>query len=341
MSEKTFNRKNTPMPRVHFGRSTLHLLPVILLFIGGCMPPAFLIKPVSDPGRLEEIRVEGRRMGAGKIALIEVEGLLINARIGGILQPQENKLSLFTEQLEKAASDRSVKAVVLRVNSPGGTVACSDTMYEQIIDFRERTGKPVIAAGQEVMASGAYYLATACDEIYAQPTTLVGSIGVIFSSFTVDGAMAKIGVRSEVVKSGPLKDMGSPFRSWNTAEREVMQGMIDEYYERFVEVVQSKCKIDDAENLKIATDGRIFSGTQAMKLKLIDKAGSLDDAIERAREIARANNARVVMYKRPYGYQGSIYATNNTPLPQANTIQIPLPESIAFLPKGFYYLWEP
>lgn len=317
------------------------LLIPALLILTGCMPESFLITPVSANRSLEEIRVESGGLSGGKIALIEVEGLLANARTGGMLQPQENKLSLFTEQLEKAEKDKSVKAVVLRINSPGGTVTCSDTMYEQIRRFRQKTGKPVIASGQEVMASGAYYLATACDEIYAQPTSLVGSIGVIFSSFTVDSALGKIGIKPEVVKSGPMKDMASPLKPWTVDERAIMQSMVDQYYQRFVTVVQDKCNITDSDKAKLATDGRIFSGTQALEMGLLDKVGLLDDAIAAAKEKSKSPHARVVMYKRPFGYQGSIYATNNFPTPQANTIQIPLPESVAFLPRGFYYLWEP
>jgi len=305
----------------------------------GCTP-SFLVTPVQNVQSVEEIKVQGGKFGGGKIALIEVEGLLANMRTGGMLQPQENKLSLFTEQLARVESDSSVKAVVLRINSPGGTVTCSDTMYEQIRGFRKRTGKPVIAAAQEIMASGAFYVASGCDEVYAQPTSIVGSIGVIINTFTVEGTLAKLGIKNEVIKSGPLKDMGSPFKPLGDQERTVMQGMIDEYYGRFVEVVQAKFHLADSEKLKRATDGRVFSGRQAKELGLVDKLGSLEDAIDRAKILGNARGATVVMYKRPYGYQGSIYASNNIAPPLANTLNIPLPESSAFLPRGFYYLWE-
>lgn len=312
---------------------------IAVLYSGIGCTPSFLVTPVQHVEGIKEIKVQDGK-GSGKIALIEVEGLLANIRTGGVLQPQENKLSLFTEQLAEVESNPRVKAIVLRVNSPGGTVTCSDTMYDQIRRFRERTGKPVIASAQEVMASGAYYVATGCDEIYAQPTSVVGSIGVIINTFTVDGTLAKLGMKNEVIKSGPLKDMGSPFKPFSSDERAVMQGMIDEYYQRFVTVVQAKCKIQDDAKLKTATDGRVFSGEQAKSLGLVDQLGSLEDAIARARQLANAPGAAVVMYKRPYGYQGSIYATTNVPVPQGQTLNIPLPESSAFLPRGFYYLWE-
>jgi protease-4 len=309
------------------------------LFLAGCSAPSFLVTPVPTSSSLEEIQVKEGRPFGDKIALIEVEGMLANARVGGIFQAQENKLSLFTQQLEMAEKDPKVKAVVLRVNSPGGTVTASDTMYEMIKRFRERTHKPVVAAAQEVMASGAYYMSTASDEIVAQPTSVVGSIGVIFELFEVDQGLAKIGIAPNTIKSKPHKDIGSPFRAMTDDERQILQATVDEYYHRFIGVVQAKYHIQDPEKLAIVTDGRVFSGEQALKMGLIDRVGLLDDAIDRAKELANSKNASVVMYKRPYGYSGSIYAESPAPQPQANVLQLPIPDTMA-LPKGFYYLWR-
>jgi len=317
------------------------VLVVALLFVmTGCSAPSLLITPVPSSTKLEEMTVqEPTGPFADKIALIEVEGMLMNARVGGIFQAQENKLSLFTQQLEIAEKDPKVKAVVLRVNSPGGTVTCSDTMYQMIKRFREKTHKPVIASAQEVMASGAYYMSTACDQIVAQPTSVVGSIGVIFELFEVDQGLAKLGIAANTIKSKPHKDIGSPFRPMTEDERDILQASVDEYYHRFVGVVQAKYHLTDPEVLARATDGRVFSGQDALQIGLIDRLGLLDDAIDLAREMSHAKNASVVMYKRPYGYSGSIYAETQTPTPQANVLQLPLPESVA-LPKGFYYLWK-
>ena len=316
------------------------VLVVPILFLGGCSAPSLLITPVPSSSTLEEETVQ-QPTGpfADKIALIEVEGMLANARVGGIFQAQENKLSLFTQELEMAEKDPKVKAVVLRVNSPGGTVTCSDTMYQMIKRFREKTHKPVIASAQEVMASGAYYVSTACDDIVAQPTSVVGSIGVIFELFEVDQGLAKLGISSNPIKSKPHKDIGSPFRPMTDDERAILQATVDEYYKRFIGVVQAKCHIEDPDILAKATDGRVFSGEDALKIGLIDKVGLLQDAIDMAKEKSNAKNASVVMYKRPYGYSGSIYAESEVPQPKANTIQLPLPEEVT-LPKGFYYLWK-
>jgi protease-4 len=315
----------------------------------GCGVPSFLITPVSSSTTLQERVVQrGKGLSPDKIAIIEVEGMLMNVRAGGFLQPQENKVSLFTQQMRAAARDPSVKAVVLRVNSPGGTVTASDTMYETVRNFRRVAKKPVIASTQEVAASGGYYVACAADEIVAHPTSVVGSIGVLFQTMEFQGALGKLGVKAESIKSGPLKDMGSPFKALRENEREVMQEMVDEYFERFVAVVTTHRSVKEPHpTLPLPDDyggvysGRVFSGERAVQLGLADRTGRLEDAIKLAKQKGKAPNARVILYRRPYGYGGSIYAESQTPQPRANVLQLELPESRAFLPSGFYYLWEP
>ena len=314
---------------------------IISACAAGCGAPSFLITPVQNTNQLEEFQAQPGHGFKGKIALIEVEGMLMNARSGGFLQPTENPLSLFTQQLEQAARDDSVKAVVLRVNSPGGTVTSTDAMYQQVMRFKEKTHKPVVASMQEVAASGGYYVSLASDRIIAQPTTVVGSIGVIFNTFNFGGTLNKIGASTEAIKSGPLKDMGSPFKEMSSEERAVMQAMVDEYYALFVNVLTTHRKLVGEGTQKIATDGRVFSGTRAKELGLIDDVGLLEDAIDVARDLAHAPGAKVIMYKRPFGYRGSIYADTSVPVPQAgNVTKLELPGG-PWLPSGFYYLWNP
>ncbi len=312
----------------------------------GCGIPSFLVTPVSGTTSLkEEVVQSGRGWSRGKIVIIEVEGLLMNARSGGFLQATENQVSLFVQQLQKAEADEDVRAVVLRVNSPGGTVSATDTMYQHVLKFRQKSKKPVVAAAQDIAASGGYYVACAADRVIVQPTSVIGSIGVIFNTFEFSGTLDKIGARSEAIKSGPLKDMGSPFKPLTDPERQVMQGIVDEYFGRFEAVVTTRRGLS-GEKLKAVTDGRVFSGERAVQLGLADESGFLEDAIESAKSLAKAPNADVILYKRPYGYGGSIYASASGPAPQQNhqnqqTIVINLPHSRAFLPTGFYYLWEP
>ena len=299
--------------------------------------PSFLITPVSSNQSLKEVTVEDG--SGGKIVILEVEGMILNVRTGGFLQAQENDLSLFAQQLKKAQSDSSVKAIVLRINSPGGTVSASDLMYDEVKRFKQATNKPVVASAQDIAASGAYYVSCAADKIVVQPTSVVGSIGVIFNTFDISGTLDKIGAKTNVIKSGPLKDMGSPFKAMDDNERAVMQAMVNEYYARFKEIVKSNRKLDDT-TLAAVSDGRVFTGLRAVELHLADQAGSLRDAIQTAKELSNSPSAKVVLYKRPYGYSGSIYAHAQEDPPKANVTELNLiPKT--FLPTGFYYLWNP
>ena len=323
-------------------KSTRRFLASLLCFsLAGCSAPSLLITPVSNTNSLDETTVQpGSGFAPPKIAMIELEGMLANARVGGLFQASENKLSLFTQQMQCAANDSSVKAVVLRINSPGGTVTCSDTMYEMVRKFRATTQKPVIADTQEVAASGAFFVACGCDKIVAHPTSVVGSIGVIFQTFEVTGTMAKLGITANAIVSGPHKEMGSPFVQMKPEDRKLMQQMVDEYYARFCTVVTENRHIDP-DRLKDATDGRVFSGASAAKIGLVDQTGLLDDAIDLAKKMSNSPNAEVVMYKRPFGYSGSIYAESEMPAPKADVMKLELPAADAVIPAGFYYLWQP
>ena len=320
--------------------------------VGGCGAPSFLVTPVANSNKLEEEQVApGKGWSPGKVVVIPVEGMLANARAGGLLQATENPLSLFTQQLERAEDDPSVKAVVLRVNSPGGTVSCSDAMYQLVKRYKQRTGRPVVASAQEVDASGAYYVSCAADKIVAQPTSVVGSIGVIFETMEFEGALDKLGIRAGAIKSGNLKDMGSPFRAIREDERAVMQGMVEEYFTRFIGIVHGNRPVKEQPLADLTKynegsyggvySGRVFSGDRARELGLIDKTGLLEDAVELAKQLAKAPDAMVVMYQRPYGYGGSVYASNRTAAPRADVMRLELPGASELLPSGFYYLWAP
>lgn len=329
----------------------LLILSLILVLAGGCSVPSLLITPVSGDQSLNEHVVARGSTRRAKIAMIPVEGMLANTRAGtgGLLGAEENKVSLFKQQLDAAAADKRVKAVVLRINSPGGTVTASDTMYELVRDFRVRTGKPVVAACQDISASGGYLVALGADEIHATPTSVIGSIGVIFETVDLTGLLDKIGVRIAPLSSGPLKDMGSPFNGLSEEEREVMQAIIDELYGRFVAAVQANRIINDTET---AFDGRVFTGMQAREIGLVDEVCQLPASLNRARQLI-GENATVVMYRRPYGYSGSLYASAEPIQPgagQTGGIE-PMKELMGSLPllpelqvigqPGFFYLWMP
>ena len=313
------------------------------LGLGGCGAPSLLITPVSNTSTLDEACVEpGHGLFPDKIVIIPVEGLIANATPGGLLGGGENPVSLFVQQLDKAAKDDAVKAVVLRVNSPGGTVSASDAMYQILKRFRAKTRKPVVASGQEVVASGAYYVSCGADKIVAQPTTLVGSIGVIFETFDVTDGLGKLGITSRAYVSAEHKDIGSPFRHPTDSDAVIFQGLVNDYFARFKSVVTDNRPLSPTDaDFKALTDGRVVSGEAASHDGLVDQVGLLEDAVKLAKTMAHADGAEVVMYRRPYGYGGSIYAAADVAAPKAEGLKLELPEAATPLPAGFYYLWRP
>ncbi len=321
--------------------SGLLILPTILV---GCGQTAFHIELAPIDRQLEETRIQ-RDAGLfvfDKIAIIDVDGLLANRQKGGWFRRGENPVSLFIEKLDKAAADRSVKAVVLRLNSPGGTVAASDIMYHHLQEFRRETGKPVIACVLGIGCSGAYYIACGCDGIIAQPSGVVGNIGTVFQTFSVAGTMHKIGVKAVTIKSGELKDMASPLHDLSDGEHKVLQEIIEQFSEQFFEVVRKGRKTIDEQKMVELSDGRVFTAQQALQHGLIDKIGYLEDGIKWAKEIAGVKKSRVVIYNRPSSYKPNAYS-----LASANAdgigplVNLELPDWLNAGGAQFLYLWQP
>jgi protease-4 len=320
---------------------------VILLSLAtvtGCGSRAFHIELVPTSKELEEtvIQQDEGLIVTDKIAVIDVDGLMINRPERGFLRTGDNPVSLFVEKLDKAAADRSVKAVVLRLNSPGGTVAASDIMHHRLLQFKRKTAKPVIACVVGLGCSGAYYLACGCDGILSQPSGVTGSIGTIFQTFSVAGTMEKIGVEAIAIKSGKLKDMASPLHALSEDERQVLQGIIDEHYARFLEVVKDGRPNLDEQKIREVADGRVFTAKQALQEGLIDKLGYLDDGIEWAGEMAGIKKAKVVIYHRPTAYKPNVYGSASASAAGLGPlINIDLPDWLSSGESQFLYLWQP
>jgi len=192
--------------------------------LAGCAGMRFVIDavPAADDLTETEVMADKGAGGGSKVAQIDVTGLIIDAEKPGLLAPGENPMARFVESLRRAEADSGVKAVVIRINSPGGTVTASDVMYREVQHFKQRTGKPVVIAMADVAASGGYYLASGCDSIVAHPTTITGSIGVISMHVSLVGLLDKIGVKVEALKSGANKDMGSPFRAMTDDDKKLL-----------------------------------------------------------------------------------------------------------------------
>jgi protease IV len=302
-----------------------------------CSPHIHL--DVLGQERLEEI-VLLPNPAKDKVLMIDVEGMISSTVDGGLLSREKNAVSRVFERLERAGRDPLVKAVILRLDTPGGEVTASDIIYHEILRFKERTGKPVVGLMMAVAASGGYYIASACDVIMAHPSTLTGSIGVISVFPSLESLMGKVGVKVNIIKSGAAKDSGSPFRDMTDEERALFQGIIDEYYEIFLGVVARgrKDRIPDDELRRIA-DGRVYTAQQALKLGLIDAVGYFDDAFRKARELSSLKSARLVSYTYYPKVKTNIYAGR---LGDFSPLEAKFLEStVAALKTGFYYLWLP
>jgi protease-4 len=263
--------------------------------------------------RLDEVVYEDND-AANKIAIIEVNGVISGQTLdqGGF-----GLADLIKAQLRRAEEDDRVKAVLLKVDSPGGEVLASDEIYRAIKDFQSsRNPKPVIASMGSLAASGGYYISAPCRWIVANEMTITGSIGVIMSSYNYRGLMDKVGVLPQTFKSGKFKDMMSGSRepdSISPEEKAMVQSLIDETFGRFKHVVQEgrglandrnkdgkdkgQALSDDWQNY---ADGRILSGTEALKLGFVDELGNFDDAVARAKRIAGISRANLVLYQQRF-----------------------------------------
>lgn len=325
-----------------FAFHKIALLGSVVLAGVGCSPSgSFKVTMVPEDQTLRE-QIVHRESGwvTNRIAVVDISGILMNASEPKLFSEGEHVVSLLVEKLNAAAEDSRVKAVVLRINSPGGSVTASDIMYQEIKAFKKKTGKPVVAYFQDVAASGGYYLACAADEIIAERTTVTGSIGVLMQMVDFSGTMSKIGIAADAITSGAFKDAGSPLRKMKPEEREVFQKIVDGLYEQFVDVVaEGRPKLTREQIAKLA-DGRVYTAPQALEAGLIDRIATLIEAVQIAKQRANVKAAHTVVYHRPLEWKSSIYAkAPPTASPTVNLVNIDLPPDWSMRPR-FMYLWS-
>lgn len=221
----------------------------------------------------------GDGFGKDKVAVVTVKGLISDSKS-------------VIEQIHDAEESSGVKAIVIRINSPGGGVGASQEIYREVTKIKDK--KVVVSMGS-VAASGGYYIACGAEKIYANPGTLTGSIGVLMEFANVEELLGKIGLKGYVVKSGEYKDIGSPIRPMTDQERELLQGVIDNTYRQFVKVVSKGRRLPE-DYVKGLADGRVFTGEQAKDLKLVDELGDLDDAVDGVAKMAGIKGKPYVKY---------------------------------------------
>lgn len=275
-----------------------------------------------------------------KILVIDIDGMISSLAPRGAFAREGDVLSRVYYRLERAAADPLVKGLILRLDTPGGEVTASDILYHEVLRFKTATRRPVVGLMMSVAASGGYYIAAACDHLIAHPSTITGSIGVISIFPSVASLFDKIGVQMTVIKSGAMKDAGSPFRTMTDEEKKSFQAIIDEDYDAFLKVVLEgrKGKLT-AEELRPLADGRIYTARQALAAKLIDEVGYFDGALKKILALASLRDARVVSYTYYPQSKTNIYAASEagTALFERKSLEDWLPQ----IKSGFYYLWLP
>jgi protease IV len=316
--------------------------------IGGGLNRGFKNSTAREVGpKLDEYILEDNN-AHNKIAVVAVNGIIASTTD----QAGNDMVDVIKAQLDRAKDDKRVKAVILKVDSPGGEVMASDEIKRVIVKFQEDSGKPVVCSMGSLAASGGYYISAPCRWIVANELTITGSIGVIMHGYNYRGLMDKIGVAPMTFKSGKFKDMLSPDRSTNEIppeEHAMVQGLIDETYQKFKGVVangrrqahdkngkEGKPLADDWANY---ADGRVLSGTQALTLGFVDQVGDFDDAVERTEKIAHIGDANLIEYRERYDISDflSMFGQSGS----AHDIKLDLGLDIPKLRAGcMYFLWQ-
>jgi protease-4 len=312
----------------------------LFVVLSGC-----IVIPIGDllkgPVLQEQVLVQGAGFfSQEKIAIIDVEGVITGEESGSVFTRQRDTVSETKARLNYVSQDPEVKAVVLRVSSPGGEVTACDVLHHEIARFKKKTGIPVVSFISGQGASGGYYLAVAGDTILANPTAIVGSIGVVLQHFDLSDLLGNIGVKVEPIKSSAGKDLNSPFRRMTGVEREVLQNLVNDMYERFVDVVTENRSELTREQVLAVADGRVLSGIEAAKAHLVDRVGYVADALEEAKQRANIQSATVVRYTRIPSSGANIYTESAVPQPSARQVHVSFPMDLTAGPK-LLYLWRP
>lgn len=252
-------------------------------------------RPVDEEPRLTEVWSYGR--GTAKVIRIPVQGVIMREQEGGLFDVPVDRVEGILAQIRAAKNDDDVQGIMLEVDSPGGGVTPSDEIYAALKDFKESDDKRrILVFMRDLAASGGYYVAMAGDWLLAEPTTIVGSIGVLMGSFNAKGLAEKVGIRDVTIKSGRNKDMLNPLADIDTNQVALLQAMIDSTYERFFGIVKENRQIKEA-TLRELADGRVFDAPHALKLKLVDQIGYWDDAVDKMAELLGEKDVKIVRYE--------------------------------------------
>ncbi|ENH97573.1 proteinase IV [Gracilibacillus halophilus YIM-C55.5] len=258
-----------------------------------------MFSTTSDDGISEKVVETGSSLD--KIAVLHLNGVIQNTTSSSVLNTSAYSHRTFLDKLEKAGEDNSVKGIILRVNTPGGGVVESAEIHDKIVEIKEEYEKPVYVSMGNTAASGGYYVSAPADKIVAHNATLTGSIGVIMQNYNFAELADQLGIDMNTIKSGEHKDILSTFRDMTDEERDILQSMIDDMYDDFVQVIVDGRDMTQ-ERVRELGDGRVYTGSQAQENGLVDELGSLEDTIAMMKEDNELGNAKVVEYEKGIGF---------------------------------------
>ncbi len=311
-----------------------------IIFIGGCAAPQIkLFSDASDP--LKESILQGTEKG--KVLVVSLRGVISTRPKEGTFRTMPSMVQEVVSQLRMAEKDKEIKCLLLKVDSPGGTATASDILYNEILAFKKRTKAKIVVSMMDIAASGGYYVSLPADIIFAHPTTITGSIGVIFMRPNVTGFVDKIGFTMDVNKSGKNKDMGSPFRRPTAEETQILQDLTDGLADQFLKLVAKHRGLEET-TLSMVSTARVYLPTEAKALKLIDRIGYLDEAIAEAIKISGLpEKAKVVAYRRSMFPNDNLYnpLTTSSNIQAKPLLDLGIQNAATHLTPGFYYVWAP
>lgn len=313
-------------------------LTLFTLMLQGCIS----VKLFDE--QLQTVTVEkGSGFGRSKIAIIDVSGVLTDSGPGSGFMNSDSSVVSLSKKLDYLKKDSRIKALVLRVNSPGGGVTASDIMYNMLSTFSEEEKIPVYVSMQSVAASGGYYISMAAKEVYATPTSITGSMGVIATFPEVDGLMGKVGLSMNAITSGKNKDTGAFYKKMTAEDRALYQAVVDEMYGQFLDVIAKNRTNLTPEQVKTLADGRIYTAQQAYSEGLIDGVLYLEDVVERVKVNEKLSNAEVILIKQgSASANDTVYASAPTTTNQYNLLNIQMDRWQALgHNEVFSYLWMP
>lgn len=296
--------------------------------------------PVQNAGSLLEMPVMGEPNCSRRVALIDVDGLLLNEERVGIYSLGQNPVAVFREKLDYVAQNPQFCGVVIRIHSPGGGVTATDIMARDLAAFKQQTGLPIVACLMDVSAGGAYYLALGADRIIAHPTTITGGVGVILNLYNLQDSLMQFNIRPVTIKAGENIDAGTPVQPLPVKVEERLQKIADEFHARFIARVHQSRPLTVGLD-KRTFDGRIFTAMEAKSLGLVDQIGYLDDAVSLASGSSTGTGVSTVMLHRRNDWARSPYDISpNTPI-QRTLFPIDVPGLTRSRLPTFMYLWQP